>query len=527
MGILDDLRMQAARGGYGMPWGGGISPYRGDYLGIGNPQNRINQAFYNFPPDLTPQQRVDQGFSQDFGPSPQERINSAFGAFAPPAPEAQPEATGGMPVSLAAPMSGGGQSPLPPNPFNQLSGGGLNGDVLLALAGGFLSGNPGAGFTPAAQISARQRELEQKRFDENQTKGSLYDAAIKAGATPAQATAYARAPTETLALTPKPIEAGQDLLGQKYFVQQKPFGSGLVPAQVGGGEGSGFPGTGAGGPSEELLNKIVAARDSGVSREELLKMIPSSFRDAVGATLEGNSIPQNFGRGNARQGLLLFSHAVDKDFNENQIEGRKAFARQMQSPNLNSYGSQVRGSGTIVEHLGDANGYLKTLEKGLLAPVDRGSLINPATQFIRGQIGDPAIREAQGGWDTVRKGLAGEMERLLSGSHGAEASKEYWLDKLDLSHGPAYVRGSLNEIKNLMQGRLNNVALQKEAAYGGTVDPMSLFDAKQRKIMQQLEADLSTSGQQSAPTAAAQGAAQAGVFFERGPNGKPRRVIQQ
>ncbi len=394
MGILDLLREQAARGGYGMPWQYPLTP-----------QQRIDQGFsQSFGVPQTPQQRIDSGFSAlnpwmagvspspggQFSPpdmSPNERVSQGFGAL----PEESSGILPGMPVSLAAPnpmSSAPGQRPQD-LPWNNQGAPGLNGDVLLALAGGFLSGNPGAGFTPAAQISARERELATRRGEENTTQKALYEAALKAGANTTQALAYARSPTETLALTPKPVETGTDVFGQKFFAQPQPFTGQLKPMTGTGGGGAGGALGGAVNPG--ALAPGVAKYDPTLSGDEYLNQFSPDYKAAIKSYINGDAIPT----GNPRiQSIWNQAKLFAKTYGDNTgipiNEGTYAAKRNMQleltKSNQGSMGGILSNGASTLGHLGNLSDSMVALDNYKGSDVPGGGRVGQAQNLFKNVI---------------------------------------------------------------------------------------------------------------------------------------------
>lgn len=203
---------------------------------------------------------------------------------------------------------------------------------------------------------------------------------------------------------------------------------------------------------------------------------------------------------------------ADPTFSAATWLARSNFEKNMASTVPNSFGGQVRSAGTVAKHLGDAHDAISTLEKGALGASDTLPALNGVKGFLRAQGGDKEYQNAVGHYNTAIKGLADETENLLANGHGAEGSKLYWKDRLDLSkHSPTEVRGALDEFKSLMMGRVSNVAQEKDRVYGkeaGTTDPLSLFGPKEREIMKKIGDDtykgpVMGSGDTAAPAAGA------------------------
>lgn len=338
----------------------------------------------------------------------------------------------------------------------------------------------------------------QKTLQGQQSQAETLKALIASGVPEAVARSAALNPEVLKAIAPmiyqKPElkEGGTDpLTGDKSWVIWNPNTHQFMAAPPGapgaspGGAVTALPGspTNSKAMFEAIANH--RAQNPDATPEELSKYIPNGYRNDVMSLITGKAIPANFGRSQVRGQLITLAHAIDDKFDETLIPQRIEYAREIgNTKNPSSHGGQIRSSGTIVEHLGDAHVTLPLLEAGAMGQSNLGAGIpNYLKAAYQKRVGgDPA--KVLGHWDTVQKGLAGEMEKLLSGSHGAEASKQYWMDKLDVQkNGMDYVRGSLDEISNLMHGRVKNVALAKDRAFGGQTDFNSYFSDEQKNIL--------------------------------------------
>jgi hypothetical protein len=302
------------------------------------------------------------------------------------------------------------------------------------------------------------------------------------------------------------------LSGQKSYSIFNPSKGTLTPLN-----GSGQSDAGAAPNPDQLAAKITQLRDSGATQEQLMNEIPAGWRNYVSSILKSGAIPTNLGRNSQARSILMdYAHIIDPNFDETQLLERKTFAQGMgDTKNPASYGGQLQAAGTVVKHLGDAYDQLDEFAKGPLGTTNTLNVLNRGKSYVRDQMGDESFQDAVGHWDIVKKGIAGELERLLSGKGGAESSKQYWLDKLDFNNGPNKIRAALDEARSLMMGRVENVALAKGRAYGGQPDPISLFGPKEQKIMEQIKggtfrAQQAAAPQQSAPAAPAAGQPQEG-----------------
>lgn len=251
-------------------------------------------------------------------------------------------------------------------------------------------------------------------------------------------------------------------------------------------------------PQEYAARPRVAAKPDplegvqGPQRLDLLKQMDPARASQVQAVLEGRTPYPTGSRLNPQQQQLKEDVTqVDPNFTSGTYLARNNFLKSMAGTAPGTFGGQVRSAGTVAKHLGDADDAIATIEKGKLGAGDTLPSLNGWKGYIRNQSGDREYQDAIGHYETARKGLSDEVETLLAGGHGAEGSKAYWLDRLDLNkHGPTEVRGALDEFRSLMNGRISNVAQERDRIFGdepGHTDPLTLFGPHEREIMQRIQ----------------------------------------
>lgn len=229
----------------------------------------------------------------------------------------------------------------------------------------------------------------------------------------------------------------------------------------------------------------------GQERIDALKKIDQARASQTQAVLEARVPYPTGSRLNPQQQQLKEDVTqTDPNFTAATWLARSNFEKNMASTVPNSFGGQIRSAGTVAKHLGDAHAALPAIESGMLGASNTLPMLNNAKGFLRDQAGDQKYQDAIGHYNTATKGLADEVSNLLAGGHGAEGSKLYWQDRLDISkHSPTEVRGALDEFKSLMMGRVSNVAQEKDRVYGkeqGHTDPLSLFGPKERENMKKI-----------------------------------------
>ena len=343
---------------------------------------------------------------------------------------------------------------------------------------GLLGNIPRSLFGPSAITSEREIQARNQAasFQALKASGVPDNLAAAAALNPEILKTIAPAYFDT---APKLQETGTDpLTGQKSFSIYRPAQGSLTP--VGAGQGQS-------GTMQQITDKIDELKQSGATKEQMLAALPNTIRDGVDAMISGKAIPQSYSiRGAARDIVMRLSHQIDPSFDENTIPQRQAFVKSFASTAPSAVGGQITASGTIVKHLADAFDALPVMEKGALGNTDTLNALNPIKSYVRSQSGDKEYLDALGRFETARKGIAGEMERLLSGSHGAEASKQYWMTRLGPDAAPTERRAALDEVRSLMMGRLGQVAEQKNRAFGGNVTGLDFLNPDLRAIAERI-----------------------------------------
>jgi hypothetical protein len=393
------------------------------------PNARVNDGFMGLP--ASPNERVADAFDTLNG-NPNERVASAFDALNAKQP--------GAPMNIVPP----GAQP--------------------AMAG--------AGPTDLAAAKAAMPKGDPSWMGDTGNSLLNIGAALQSAYNPSGAAALTQiAQNSQAANKPEWGVIGEDLFGKKYGWINKNRQTVTSATGVGGSGDSSSLGA-------DLTNFQNVVKSGETDKAKLLGALPDSVRGEVAGLIDGKASISALGRNNRTQFMAL-ARMVDPNLDETTFKQRQEFAAGMGRTTPASYGGQVLSSGTIVKHTGDLFKYLPGVESGDLGNTDFMPSANGVKNWLRNEFGsDKEYQDAMGHIETARKGIAGEMERLLAGGHGAESSKAYWMERLDPKQGPTKVRAALDEVMNLMEGRLSTIAEAKDRAWGGSTDPYSLLSPK-------------------------------------------------
>jgi hypothetical protein len=143
----------------------------------------------------------------------------------------------------------------------------------------------------------------------------------------------------------------------------------------------------------------------------------------------------------------------------------------------NSYGGEVKMSGTVVQHLANAMDHAKAIfGDGAYAPGDSGGQTwNSAKMGLANLVGDPTMKQHYDSYNSSVQSLSSELEKLLTNGRPTEGAIRERINSLDLSKGPQAVYNVLANVQDLMQGRLDNVAAAKSRAYGVNTNARDLL----------------------------------------------------
>ena len=344
------------------------------------------------------------------------------------------------------------------------SGRGLNGDVLLAIAGGFLSGNPGAGFAPAAAISAKQRQFDLERGDTLRTQKALYESALKAGANPAQALAYARAPTETLALTPKPIESGTDIFGGKRFSTYTPFSGQLKPMTI----GENTAGGASGGIPPTMLAQGVKEYNPALTGEDYMSQFGPELQSAAKAYIAGDVMPT----GNPRlQGVANAAKVIAQKYgadiglpvSDALYNEKRKYRLELGSNSPTTAGGQAKAFTQAVEHADTLSTKLEGLKNwnagGIPILASTANTVREATSTTQKGLANE-VR-------AIGQTLAGEVGKLFSGSQGGGVrEREMTRERFSSVASPPQLAGALEGTIETMEGGLRALESRRDQILG-------------------------------------------------------------
>ncbi len=420
-----------------------------------------------------------------------------------------------MPGLFDSPQQGGGLLGAGGN-----IGAGLNSfahsDALLPAIANMISG-----FATGQRADPQGMALQQMQ--------STYDALLKAGAPEHIARAAAQNPREFgqyaqpyLDTAPKVQAYPNPLTGdQQFYAQTGGAHPSVTAMSVGGAGGAGAPG---GETASGLFNKIAEMKAAGAPRSELLKLIPegSGLRESVGSMLEGGVIPTNFSmRGAARDLALKIGHAIDDNFNELEIPGRKKMFTDLSSSSQGSMGGILSNGKSALGHLADLSDKFTGLGnynyEGFPGAGTAANVVNTVGNTLGGSGTKGKIAATK---DNLLK-YGEESTKFYSATGGGEGERTYALKNLNPnSVSGEEAAGYLQTERDLMDRRMT----EKEAQVRNTLGPSYLErhpvrDADYNKTLARIDANIAKlkSGQQqpaTAQTAPAQGAPQPGTVMK-------------
>jgi hypothetical protein len=346
-----------------------------------------------------------------------------------------------------------------------------------------------AQYAPGA-YSAHQQSLQQQ---------AIYSAMVQNGASPSQA--------QALALSPQFFQSGQAAYMPQAPQVQTYMNSGgdQVPIQVqnpGGRAGHGLsisgipviaPGTTAnpteaaggapaqpqdqGGPAaapvantiqgmpgstQQMLGQIDAARNQGVTGNDLLQLAPREYRDMTQAVLDGRMTLKEIAerRGNsARTIVTKLALGAEPNFDENMNEARNVYRKSYMSTQPNNVGFKREALGTTLEHLNS------TLDSAINMHNSESS-IGPVAEFSNRfrQLGNEQGAKAND-FDTRTDTLAGETAKFITGKPPAEGIEKTYKSRWNQYATPQQLAAAGDAYLELISGKMRDMERERDANF--------------------------------------------------------------
>lgn len=284
-----------------------------------------------------------------------------------------------------------------------------------------------------------------------------------------------------LGLKPQPFDMGNDLLGQKRMpMLWDPMSQTMRPMNIQGGnvQGGGQGYNPQGGPTQSssispsptFSDDLQAHAAGKITDAQLRASAGGAVTEEADALLNGTQNPHNYGARNPglRAGGLLLAHALDPNFNDNQIEARQKFTTGLASAASGTPGGAIANSARIVQLGSDMRDALDAYKKLAWGGGDQPDAA-AVQSFLANHSMDPTVRTAVNNVNSIADQISDESARLANGGKPSLGLQEQYRSRLDLTKlGPTAVEGGLRTLMKTMHDNAQPYIDNGNTAFGRT-----------------------------------------------------------
>jgi len=241
-----------------------------------------------------------------------------------------------------------------------------------------------------------------------------------------------------------------------------------TPTYLGGGEGAGASSTPPQTAMDKLFGQINQMKESGASMDDMLKLVPETFRGYIKGLDEGRALPGNIGRNSsARQTIMALAQAMGLD--EGQIKAKMQFAQDL--------GNTKSGLGFRIESGKKMLNHMESLTDNILkqnnfdVPGNVASYIPgiaTATQVLNARRNSPPEQRALANEvRSVGQSFALEKGRFLGGPTGGSMhEREKTVDAYNPDAPRSNLVGALQGDLDLFKGQFGAMESQRDTLLG-------------------------------------------------------------
>ena len=211
-----------------------------------------------------------------------------------------------------------------------------------------------------------------------------------------------------------------------------------------------------------------------------LAKVPEKWRPTVLAMVEGRKRPQGgqLGSNNPlNKRLMMWANLVDPGFDENLFKQRGDWNT---AEIRGDVGKTVRAANTFLQHAGNLENVASKLE---LDNEFKANLTNPAKIAEMRLKRDPRIAA----WDAAVKPVLSEFAGIMKGSQLTDQQIKEYQDALVAANTPEERHAKLAVMTELMKGRLDTLAGQRNAIFNDNTTPDRFLFPQNRAIRDRLE----------------------------------------
>ncbi len=197
-----------------------------------------------------------------------------------------------------------------------------------------------------------------------------------------------------------------------------------------------------------------------------LEQVPAEHRATVKAMLEYRETPQSIIRGSSRQSdqlrnqLIGWAHNIDPTYDFTQAPARQQVRKEFQS---GASAKNLTALNTAEQHIATLEKAAKDLPRHGGMPFATG--VNAVQNWLSETSGKPAVTN----FNTVRTKVADEVSKAFVGAGAiAEQNIKRELDNLSPNMSEAQYKGTIENLRTLLQGRRNELRASYERGMGGS-----------------------------------------------------------
>lgn len=252
----------------------------------------------------------------------------------------------------------------------------------------------------------------------------------------------------------------------------------------------------------------------GVTGERLLDSLNDQDRANVTALIEGRADPRALAslRNNRREYLLGLAARIDPTFNMADYGTR---AKTRQDFATGKAAQNVRSLNTVMKHL-------DTFRKSADALSNAGfQTWNRIVNWGLTQAGDPRVTN----FEKAANAVESELASLFKGMGATDQEIKAWRQTLNAAQSPAQLQQGVQQLVELVGGRMSALSDQYERGMGRQMKPDELLSPSAREIYDRLSSERSTGGSEGVVHISGDAeydALPSGTFFV-GPDGVKRQ----
>lgn len=208
---------------------------------------------------------------------------------------------------------------------------------------------------------------------------------------------------------------------------------------------------------------------AGARNDKVLENLLPQYRGMVKAMVDGRMSPPNGMalRNPVMQRLLSVAQQYDPTFDATNWGARSATAKDFAA---GASAKNITSLNTAIQHLGTLHELGQKLNNGSFP------MLNQAGNYANTQTGDARATN----FEATKHAVAEEVSKVFKGSNLSDSEIKQWSSALNASMSPEQLQGAVENIVELMNGRISALGDQYGRGMGASVPGIKLLDQKSR-----------------------------------------------